>query len=158
MFIQARALTSIYMKGVASLGSSATRWTVSVAYPTQPCSNILQKWLLGLTSAGTGLHINNGKTKITRMQHTSNSPVTIAGQPLEEVSSFTCLESVVDTQGGTHAGVRVKIGKAKTAFLILTNVWSSKEKIHQVVGILHQREINTPPWIRNMENDSGNTP
>ena len=34
MFIQARALTTIYRKGVASLGSSATRWTVSVAYPT----------------------------------------------------------------------------------------------------------------------------
>ena len=34
MFIQARALTTIYRKGVASLGPSATRWTVSVAYPT----------------------------------------------------------------------------------------------------------------------------
>ena len=29
-------------------------------------------------SAKIGLHMNNGKTKIMEMQHTSNSPVTVA--------------------------------------------------------------------------------
>ena len=34
---------------------------------------------LEATSAKIGLHISNGKTKITRLQHASNSPVTLAG-------------------------------------------------------------------------------
>ena len=45
MFIQARALTTIYRKGVASLGSSATRWTVSVAYPTKGGSTLTRYML-----------------------------------------------------------------------------------------------------------------
>ena len=33
---------------------------------------------LDSTSAKIGLHINNGKTKIMRMQHASSNPVTVA--------------------------------------------------------------------------------
>ena len=52
-----------------------------------------------LDSASTriDLPINNDKTKIMRIQHASNSAVTAAGQPLQQVSSFTCLGSMVDT-------------------------------------------------------------
>ena len=85
-------------------------------------------------SAKIGLHVNNGKTKIVRMQHTSNSPVTVAGQPFEEVNSFTYLGSTVDATGvvgggggGANADVRTRIGKAQTAFLILKKVWTSRE-------------------------------
>ena len=62
-----------------------------------------------------------------RMQHASNSPVTVAGQNLEEISSFTYSRSMVDTQGGTDADVRAIIGKARTIFLIPKEVWSSRE-------------------------------
>ena len=82
---------------------------------------------LDSTSATTGLHINNGKTKIMMMRHASNSPVTVAGQPLEEVSSFTHLGSMVDKLGGTDADMRARIGRARTAFLIIKKVWSSPE-------------------------------
>ena len=60
-----------------------------------------------------------------RTQHASNSPITVAGQPFEEVSSFPYLESMVSTQGGTD--VRARIGKAGTAILSLKKVWSSRE-------------------------------
>ena len=63
------------------------------------------------TSARMGFDINNGKTKITRMQHASNSPVTVAGQPLEEVNPFTYLGNMVDTQGRTDTDVSARIGK-----------------------------------------------
>ena len=79
------------------------------------------------TSSKIGLHIHNGKTKIRRMQHFRNSPVAVAGQPLEEVNSCTYLGSRVDTQGGTDADERARICKARTAFLILKKVWSSRE-------------------------------
>ena len=55
-FIQASALTTIYRKGVASLGSSATRWTVSVAYPTSPLLGFLSVRLVKcLSNFSTGL-------------------------------------------------------------------------------------------------------
>jgi len=34
---------------------------------------------------------------------------------------------VVDTEGGTDADVRARVSKARTAFLILTNGWNSRE-------------------------------
>ena len=38
---------------------------------------------------------------------------------------FTYLGSVVDTQGGTEADVKSRIGKARVGFLQLTNIWKS---------------------------------
>ena len=54
--------------------------------------------LLASISASTGVNINRSKTKIMRMQHTSNSPAPVAEQPLEEVESFPYFGSVVDIQ------------------------------------------------------------
>ena len=59
---------------------------------------------LDSTSAEVGVHINNGKPKIMRMQQASTSPVTVPGQPLEEVNSFTYLGSKVDTHGVGEEG------------------------------------------------------
>ena len=87
------------------------------------------------TSARIGLDVNNGNTKIMRVQHTSNSPITVDGQPLEEISSFTYLGSMVNTRGETEADVSERIGKARTACLILTKVRSSRE-----IGKIHQNE------------------
>ena len=79
------------------------------------------------TSASIGLHINNGKSKITQMHYASNSPATVAGQPLQQISSFTHLGSMADRYDGTDADVRASIRKARTYLLILTKVWSSRE-------------------------------
>ena len=57
-----------------------------------------------------------------RMQQASDSPVTVAGQPLEEVRSFTYFGSMVDAQGGTDTDVRARLGEVLTAFLILKKV------------------------------------
>ena len=73
--------------------------------------------------AKISLHINNGKTKILRMQQASNSQVTVAGQSLEEVNSF----NMVGIQAGAVADMRARIGKGQTACLILKKVWSSRE-------------------------------
>jgi hypothetical protein len=44
---------------------------------------------------------------------------------LEKVDNFTYIGSIVDKQGGTEADVRSRIGKARTAFHQLKNIWSS---------------------------------
>ncbi len=78
-------------------------------------------------SSQVGLAIHKQKTKIMRLNATREEPVLLAGTPLEEVESFTYLGSIIDKKGGTDADVRVRIGKARAAFLQLKNVWSSRE-------------------------------
>ena len=48
----------------------------------------------------------------------------LAGQALEDVECFTYLGRV-DKQGGTDVDVRARIGKARTAFNQLKNIWGS---------------------------------
>ena len=78
-------------------------------------------------SAQIGLHINRGKTKVLKINTTITEPVRLDDDLLEEVNSFTYLGSVVDTQGGTDADVRARIGKARAVFLQLKNVWNYKD-------------------------------
>ncbi|VDO95434.1 unnamed protein product [Schistosoma margrebowiei] len=46
---------------------------------------------------------------------------------MEDVESFTYLGSIIDEQGGSDADVKARIGKARTAFLQLKNIWNSKQ-------------------------------
>jgi ribosomal protein L31E len=55
----------------------------------------------------------------------SKEPVKIQGNILEEVESFTYLGSVVDKTGGTDADVKTRIGKARTAFVMLGKIWKT---------------------------------
>ena len=58
---------------------------------------------------------------------TANTPVTVGGEPIREVDSFIYPGSAVDRQGGTDRDVTARIGKARAAFVMLKNIWSSKE-------------------------------
>ena len=53
----------------------------------------------------------------------------MAGESLEDVTSITYLHvgSVVDQKGGTDQDVKGRIQKARVAFIMLKNIWSSKE-------------------------------
>ena len=44
--------------------------------------------LLETTSAGTGLKNNRKKTKLMKMNTTANTPITVGGEPIQEVESF----------------------------------------------------------------------
>lgn len=82
--------------------------------------------VLADTSTQVGLHIHKGKTKVMKINTAATEPVTLDGQALEEVDSFTYLGSIIDNQGGTDADVKARIGKARVAFIQLKNIWSSK--------------------------------
>ena len=77
------------------------------------------------TSQSTGLNVHPGKTKILKINTSSNSQISINGNPLEEVDSFTYLGSIIDRDGGTDADVKARIGKARGAFIQLRNIWKS---------------------------------
>ncbi|CAH8612386.1 unnamed protein product [Schistosoma rodhaini] len=53
--------------------------------------------------------------------------ITLDGEALEDVETFTYLGSIIDEHGGSDADVRARIGKARAAYLQLKSIWSSKQ-------------------------------
>ncbi|VDP23884.1 unnamed protein product [Schistosoma margrebowiei] len=78
-------------------------------------------------SASVGPSIHKGKTKVLKFKAENNNPITLDGETLENVESFTYLGSIIDEQGGSDADVKARIGKARTASLQLKNIWNSKQ-------------------------------
>ena len=60
-----------------------------------------------------------------KVNTTANAPVTVGGEPIREVESFVYLGSVIDQQGGIDRDVTARIGKTRTAFVMLRNIWAS---------------------------------
>ncbi|VDP54869.1 unnamed protein product [Schistosoma margrebowiei] len=78
-------------------------------------------------SASVGLSIHKGKTKVLIHNTESSNPITLDGETLEDVSSFTYLGSIIDEQGGSDAEIKARIGKARVVFLQLKDICNSKE-------------------------------
>ncbi|VDP37526.1 unnamed protein product [Schistosoma curassoni] len=78
-------------------------------------------------SAAVGLNIHKGKSKILRYNTACTITITIDGEDLEDVNTFTYLGSIIDEQGGSDADVKARIGKARAAYLQLKNVRNSKQ-------------------------------
>ena len=76
-------------------------------------------------SARLDLKIQQGKSKVLKVNPATGTPIMLEGEALDEVESFTYLGSTVDNTGGTEADVRAHIGKARAAFQQLKNVWRS---------------------------------
>ncbi|VDP79847.1 unnamed protein product [Schistosoma curassoni] len=69
-------------------------------------------------SATVGLNIHKGKSKILRYNTTCTDPITIEGEALEDVKTFTYLDSIIDDHsGGSDEDVKARIGKARAAYL-----------------------------------------
>ncbi|VDP54870.1 unnamed protein product [Schistosoma margrebowiei] len=77
-------------------------------------------------SASVGLSIHKGKTKVLIHNTESSNPITLDGETLEDVSSFTYLGSIIDEQGGSDAEIKARIGKARVVFLQLKDICNSK--------------------------------
>ncbi|VDP57936.1 unnamed protein product [Schistosoma curassoni] len=73
-------------------------------------------------STAVGLNIHKGKSKILRYNTECTNPIIINGEDLEDVKTFTYLGSIIDEHGGgSDADVKVRIGKARAAYLQLRN-------------------------------------
>ena len=57
---------------------------------------------------------------------TTEEAIKLITTALEEVESFTYLGSVIDVKGGTEADITARIGKARSAFTQLQNIWRAK--------------------------------
>ncbi|KAH9591173.1 Laminin subunit gamma-1 [Schistosoma haematobium] len=78
-------------------------------------------------AAAVGLNIHKGKSKVLRYNTACTNPITIDGEDLEDVKTFTYLGSIINEQGGFDADVKARIGKARAAYLQLENIWNSKQ-------------------------------
>ncbi|VDP17898.1 unnamed protein product [Schistosoma margrebowiei] len=78
-------------------------------------------------SASVGLSIHKGKTKVLKFKAENGDPITLDGETLQDVESFTYLGSMIDEQGGSDADVKARIGKVMATFLQLKNIWNSKQ-------------------------------
>ncbi|VDP23121.1 unnamed protein product [Schistosoma margrebowiei] len=52
----------------------------------------------------------------------NTNPITLDGETLEDVESFTYLGSIINEQEGSDADVKARIGKARVAFPQLKNI------------------------------------
>ncbi|VDP59445.1 unnamed protein product, partial [Schistosoma curassoni] len=106
-------------------------------------------------SAAIGLNIHKGKSKILRYNTECTNPITIDEEDLEDVKTFTNLGSIIDEQGGSDADVKVRIGKARAAYLQLKNIWNSKQlsvNQHQVQNFQYKCQDSSTVWGGNFEN------
>ncbi|VDO50071.1 unnamed protein product [Schistosoma margrebowiei] len=78
-------------------------------------------------SGSVGLNIHKGKTKVLKFKTKNGNPITLDGETLEDVESFTYFGSIIDEQGGSDADINMRIGRARTAFRLLKNIWNSKQ-------------------------------
>ncbi|VDP07257.1 unnamed protein product [Schistosoma margrebowiei] len=67
-------------------------------------------------SAAVGLNIHKGKSKVLRYNTACTNPITIDGEDLEDVKTFTYLGSIIDEHSGSDADVKARIGKARAAY------------------------------------------
>ena len=74
-------------------------------------------------AAETGLIISTKKTKVLKANTTNQAKLKVKSTPLEEVDSFTYLGSIMDSQGGSEKDIICRIGKARTAFRMMSPIW-----------------------------------
>ena len=62
-----------------------------------------------------------------KINTTTETPIAINEKEIKESEHFVYLGSVVDKQEGTDRDVNTRIGKARTAFMMLKNIWNSTQ-------------------------------
>lgn len=68
------------------------------------------------------------KTELMKINTTAQIPVTVGDKSIKEAESFIFLGSVVNRLGGNwDSDIKSRIGKGRTAFSMLKNIWTSKK-------------------------------
>ena len=81
---------------------------------------------IGKISLKTGLRIRKSKTKVMRVNTRNADKLELDGEAIDDMEDFTYLGSNISNDGGSARYIDVRIGKARTAFTIVTPVWRSK--------------------------------
>ena len=127
------------MKSTTENGKDGIQWTLfnqledldfadDIALLAQTLGQMQSKTAkLDFFSRQVGLKINEDKSKVLRINAKNTEAVKVGSRTLEEVEKFTYLGSIVDRNGGSEADIKSRIQKARGAFSMLKNIWSSKQ-------------------------------
>ena len=74
-----------------------------------------------------GLRANTKKTKLMTVNVNKEVNVNINGEPVERVTSFLYLGSLMSEDGGAEEDIQSRLGKARRAFAQLNPVWRSRQ-------------------------------
>ncbi|VDO68120.1 unnamed protein product [Schistosoma curassoni] len=123
---------------------------------------LIQEKMMGVapTTEAVGLNIHKGKNRILRYNTTCNNRITLDGEALEDVKSFTYLGGIIDEHGGSDADVKVRIGKAGTAYLQLEGHLELKTIVDQYQGqnFQYKCQDSSTVWDGNLENYESHHP
>jgi len=76
--------------------------------------------------ATVGLRINADKTKVMVIGVKGQTQaVLVGGKPVEEVSEFCYLGSIITRNGSCVKDIKIRLGKANSTFGKLINIWKS---------------------------------
>ncbi|VDP16400.1 unnamed protein product [Schistosoma margrebowiei] len=93
--------------------------------------------------AAVGLNIHKGKSMTLNYNTKNTNPVTLHGEALEDVESFTYLESIINGQGGSDADINARIGEGRMEFLQLENIWNPKQRTTNVKMRIFNTNVKT---------------
>ncbi|VDP29201.1 unnamed protein product [Schistosoma margrebowiei] len=85
--------------------------------------------MISVTSASevVSLNIHKGRSKILRYNTTCTNQITFGGEGLEDVKTFTYMNSIINEHTGSDVGVRARMNTERTTFLHLKNIRNSKQ-------------------------------
>ncbi|VDO89541.1 unnamed protein product [Schistosoma margrebowiei] len=78
-------------------------------------------------SVAIGLNIHKGKSKILRYNTPCTNRITFDREALQDASTYTYLDSIINEHGGSDSDMKARIGKARAAYLQLKSIWNSKQ-------------------------------
>ncbi|VDP81586.1 unnamed protein product [Schistosoma mattheei] len=125
-------MTDWIMKMSTSEGKQEIQWTARTQLHDLALVSHTQQQMqeeptsLTAASAAVGLNIHKGESKILLHDTACNSRITLDGEELEDVDTFTYLSSIIDEHGGSDADVKARTVKARAAYIQLENIWNSK--------------------------------
>ncbi|XP_068724208.1 uncharacterized protein [Montipora capricornis] len=76
-------------------------------------------------SARVGLQVNTKKSKVMSIATDTQRLITINEKELENVSTFTYLDSEIKCEESSTADINCRIGKARSAFITMETIWAS---------------------------------
>ena len=116
---------------------------------------------LQTTASKIGLKINTEKTKVMRINTNRTEPIRLGDNGIEDVTSFTSLGSIVDPSGGTDQDIKIRIGNAKTAFILLRKIWNLRELSRPTKIRIFNSNVKAvlfygaETWCTNVSSDKG---
>ena len=88
----------------------------------QDKTNRLQKF-----GQQVGLRISSKKTEMMTINVSTPAPVQVNGEDLRQADKFTYLGSIIRPEGGTKEDIHSRLGKARSVFRDMNNIWRSAQ-------------------------------